>query len=371
MLTSLNSIFSVIGVLIGIVAALLSILVMVRKKHFASPKLSLNIGPDPSKAEVPRKYRKQLPTIMAIIPEKPTRHPLISFLPLSLENRGKEALKNVRLMLEYKTQYLVNNELLRAVSQIEPTAFKSRYEPKKALFLESLSDEDMKKIIERREVSTFGKGAQMSYEVPIIRPGERIIFYDLFLLRGRGPDDFKGLSSGEGGFQNILPALRKIKTLEDYFVVDILTFAENHEKIHSKLSVLRFSSGTKPDTALLTPFIKALWFGEWPRPGLYFDDRVSLWVLRKLNRVGRLSHGFFKDELGILSFPEIAEIRTKKKQTFAVEVPEISEGQYFAVSSPNCDYYDLPDHVNSYETLLAWLGIPDRPFFQRKGKVGS
>lgn len=375
MLNSINSIATVIGVLIGIIAALLSILVMIRKKHFASPKIGLSIGPsDPSGADVPKKYRKQLPSIMAIIPDKPTKHPLLSFLFVGLENRGKESLKNVRLVLEYKKRYLVDNKLFESVSQIEPTVVKSRTEPDTALLIESqLSDEDVKKALTRREVVVFGQRAQISYEIPIVRQGEGVVFSDLLLLRGEGPDDFKELPTGEGGFQNILRALRKIKTLEDYFLVSILAFAENHEKIQSELSVLRFSSGTKPDTALLLPFIKALWFGEIPRPGIYFSDRLSFWVLRKLNRVGRLSHKLVKDELGILILAEIAEIRTKKKQTFAVELAEVSAGQYFTVSSPNCDYYALPNHVNSNETLRAWLGIPDKPLklFQRKGKVES
>jgi hypothetical protein len=193
-----------------------------------------------------------------------------------------------------------------------------------------------------------------------------VVFCDPLLLRGKGPDDFRGLSSGEGGFQNILAELRKIRNLEDYFQVSILAFAENHKRIHSNLSVIRFSSGTNPDTHFLLPFTKALWLGKWPRPGIYFSDRLSLWILRRLKRVGRLSHDFEKQEFGLLILPEVAEIRTKKKQTFAVEVPEMSDGQYFALSTPNCDYHSLPNHVSSHAALMAWLGIP-KPFW-KKGK---
>ena len=201
---------------------------------------------DESAADIPKKYRKQLPSILALAPEKPTPHPLIVYLFVGIENKGKEALKNVRLVLEYKKQYLMDNELLKSIVQIEPTVIKSHNKPDTVTLLKSrIKDEEMEKALERREVAEFGEVAQVSCEIPVIRPGEGVIFYDLLLLRGQGPDNFKGLGFGDAGFQNILTLLRDIKSLKDYFVVSILAFAENHEKLHSKLSVLRFSSGTK------------------------------------------------------------------------------------------------------------------------------
>lgn len=305
---------------------------------------------------------------MAIIPEKPTPHPFLAFLFVGLENQGKEALKNVRLVLEYKKQYLADNQLLQSVSQFEPTVIQSRYEPNTAFLLKPQRKvRDLRKTLERREVVKYGEMAQISCEIPIIRPGEGVMFSDLLLLRGQGPDDFKGLEFVDEGFQNILTSLREIKSLKDYFVVSILAFAENHEKAHSRLSVLRFSNGTDPEEAF-DRFMKALWFGEKPLSGYYFSNRIALWIRRKRNTVGRLSQKIIKDEIGIITFPEVALVRTKMGQAFAMEVPDISQGRCFKITSPNCDYYALPRHVNNFKTLWAWMGIPDKPFklFRRK-----
>jgi hypothetical protein len=159
MLNSFDSLIAVIGVLIGIIAALLSILVMIQKKQFSSPNLIISLGLyDLSGAGVPRKYRKQLPSMLVIIPQKPTRHPLIFPLFVKIENRGKEALKSVRLVLEYKREYLLNNELFKSITQIEPAVLQSHQESPTTIRVESkLSEEEVKRALERREVSEFGR----------------------------------------------------------------------------------------------------------------------------------------------------------------------------------------------------------------------
>jgi hypothetical protein len=268
-------------------------------------------------------------------------------------------------MLEYKQKYLINNQLLSSILQFEPAIIRPQNEPNTAYLLKSrLEPEDIKRIIELREVSEFAGRAQVVYDVPIIRPGEKIILYDFLLLKGSGPDNFEGMGFGNGGFQSILARLRKIKTLKDYFAINVWTLAENHDKRNSKFAVARFSNGPEFDEDLKS-FGMTFWFGEWPQ-GFYFSDRFGTWLLRKLNRIGRLSHSIFKHELGILTYAEVALIRTKKKKTYALEAPEISQIQYFTTLTPNCDYYDLPNDVNDFKTLMTWMGFS--PIFSKNKK---
>lgn len=64
----------------------------------------------------------------------------------------------------------------------------------------------------------------------------------------------------------------------------------------------------------------------------------------------------------------MAVIRTQKKQSFTVVLPENTQGQFFTVASPNCDYFALPNHVNDFKTLMAWLGMPNKPLIPKGEK---
>lgn len=364
MLNSVNIIISILATVVGIVGGVLGIYLIVRKGQMDRPDLKLNVGlAGQQPGDIPKKFRNIPPSIVVISPMQGTTDPLIAFLFVKLENRGKESVKNVRLSLRYKERYHVDNHLMESISQFEPAVVRTPRIPDKALLIQSrMRREEVRKSLEQRQVSVFGGIAQISCEIPIIRPGEKVIFYDLLKLQGTGPDDFQDGMTGGGGFQNVLTRIREIKSLKDFFVADIDVFAENHRSMSSRVSVLRFASEADQEgERAIEKFLEALWFGKRPKPGIYYADRFVLWRRRKKNLIGSLSRGIFRHELGFITFSEFAQIKTKDKQTFSLELPEVSQVQHFAITSPNCDYFNLPARVNNFETLMEWMGFPSSP----------
>lgn len=361
MLESFKSLIAIIASLLGIIGGILTVFVVLRRRQLARPSLRLFVGAIGEESGVPKKFRKQLPSIMAIIPRTSLIHPLVTYLILGLENQGKEALRNVRLVLEYKKQYFIDNALLTSILQFEPTVLDSSDDSNVAYSVHSqVREEEFKEVMKWRKSIVHGDVAQISYEIPMIRPGEGVGLYDLLLLKGRGADNFQGLGFGDEGFQNILQLLREIKSIKDYFAISIFVFAENHEKIKSRLSVLRFSDGTDLEEAL-SKFREAVWLGKLPRSGWYYSDPLGSWIRRKKKRIGRGNRHLLKTELGFVLVPEIAKITSQRSQSFGLAIPELSQVDFFLLNMPNCDYYNLPTDVDSFQAMMKWLGTSSEP----------
>lgn len=358
--SSLTTGIYVTAAVIGIVGGLLAIFLFIRHRQFSRPSLQVSFGLREPPDDVPKKLRKRPVTVFVIAPKRELRKPLRVFLFFALKNPGREAIRNVRVSFEYGEQYLISNKLLKSLANFQPTIVPELSDSESAAVLSSaLSKEDIKTIQRDRKVSIFGTRAQVSWDVPIVRPGEGLILYDFLLLSGGGADDIQKLGFGQGGFSRVVALIGKIKGLLDYFVVNTFVFAENHENLNLKISVLRFAS--EEDTSEgLRKFSEALWLGQLPKPGLYFTEPISRWLRKRIWGVGRPSREIFRNELGLMRFSKVVEIKAQDKRLM-VELPEHSEEQYFALSSPNYDYFELPAEVDSFDSLMNWLDLPTRP----------
>ncbi len=301
-----------------------------------------------------------------IIPKRELKKPLHAFLTFTLYNPGREAIKSVRISFEYDSQYLIDNKTFVSLAEFEPASIPHSSDSKKATLISSqITQEEMKNLIQERHVDVVNGRAQVAFELPIIRSGEGLIVYDRLLLPGSGPSGIEKLGFGSEGFKHIAERLKSVKGLLNYLVVNVFVYAENHQNLNSKVSILRFSS-EKDLTAGMVGFVDSLWLGGPPKPGLYFSDPISRWLLRRFWGSGRLGKKMSREELGVITHAETAEIKSHGKK-FMMEIPERSEIQYFAIKTPNYNYFKLPNDVANSESLLRWLGIMN-PFSFRTSK---
>lgn len=360
----------VLAAIIGMITGGFAIYLFFRQRQFTQPKLELIFGWNRLPDEIPRRLRKKPVSIFVIAPKRELRKPLHSFLIFTLNNPGRDAIKNVRVSFEYDSEYLIDNKTFVSLAQFEPVLIPDLSDSKKATLVSSkLTSEDIKTIIQERHVDDVGGRAQVTVELPIVRPGEGLIVYDRLMLKGSGPSGIQKLGFGAEGFKHIVARLTSIKGLLDYFVVNVFVYAENHENMNSKISVLRFES-ERDLTDGLIGFVESLWLGQFPKPGLYFSDPISRWLRRKFWREGRFSNAISREELGAIRHSEVAEIKAQGKK-FMMEIPEHSETQYFALSTPNYDYFGLPVGVNDPESLRRWLGIEKAFSFKKTENSGS
>lgn len=350
----------IVAALVGIAASAVAIYLFFRQRQFGRPKLQLLFGWGPPPDNIPRKIRKLPVSVFVIAPNVELRKPLVTFLFFVLHNPGRESIRNVRVSFEYDESFLIKNELFKSLATFEPGIIPELSDSKQvAVITSGLPQAQVDAIIKDREVVVFDGRAQVSMNIEIVRPGESWVVYDVLLLPGSGPHDIQNLGFGRGGFRHIVDLMRRNKELLDHLVVNTLVFAENHEKLNSKISVFRFPSEKQIEDGLQA-FRNALWLDRLPQPGLYFSEPISRWLRNKRARTGRRGPEMFRDELGLIRHSVVAEITADGKQ-FSTELPEKSPNEYFAFSSPNYDYFELPAEVDTPERLMEWLGSSKQP----------
>jgi len=360
MIELLKSLLGLISVVLGIIVASLTILLVIRKKQFAKPELSFSFKlPSGSVSDEPPKYLRNLPiSFIAIIPQERCSEPFVGWLLFLISNKGKEALRNVRIVLEYDKRFMIENRLMKSLCSFKPTIQKIENQKGKlsATIVKSrLTSQEIKKYIDGRDVSMVRDRAQIAYNITLVRPGEDLVCCDPLLFRKGLITGIDSLGFGDDGFAHIVKRIHDITTIQNFLVINAWAYAENHEKINKKVCVMRMASGIKPDGVLIE-FGKTLWFGDFPKAGWYYYDIISGILLRKLKRIGRQNKELIKSELGLMEFVEHVRIQTARGKNYCVQIPDQSEIQYFAIKAPNCDYFNLPSQIDNFEKLMQWLG---------------
>ena len=276
MLEIVTSTVGGIAAIFAIFGGVLTVIVFIRKKQFATPTLRFTVGPSMHVSdELPRRHRKRPVSIIAYSADDTGSFPVIIPMIYSLENRGKEALRNLRLLIEYNKSFVMDNELLRSVTKFEPAVLSVKKDH--LVVMRGATDEEIRKISERREVQVFGDRAQVSYEISLIRPGESIVLCDTLMLQPRQICGLDGLGFGDKGFANILEQLRKIEGLHNFFVLNVWMFAENHEKKKQGIPFTPVGGGD----SLMGWTARQIWcamVADAPLPGLIIRGRFRRWM---------------------------------------------------------------------------------------------
>lgn len=355
------TVINLVAALITIVASAVIIFIFFRQRQFSRPGLELIVGWGAPPKEVPRKFRRTPVTLLVIAPKKEFKGRLVAYMIYGLKNSGRETVRNVRISIEYPKKYLINNARFASLAEFKPVVVHELSNTEKAAVVSpAVTGDEMKKTLEDREVNVFEGRAQVSVELPLLRPGEVFVLYDVLQLAGSGPEGIEKLGFGDTGFGHVVDLLRQIPSLLDYFVVHMTVYAENLDRLDRKVSFLRFSSEAAQEKDLLE-FRKALWFGRLPQSGFYFTNPFYRWLARKMNWIGRSSKSMSRMEAGLMRYSIITEMETQTGEKFMVELPTQSLEEYFLLNVPNCDYLDLPPQVSDFESLMKWLGISSKP----------
>jgi len=355
------TVINVIAALVTIVASVVIVFLFFRHRQFSRPGLQLIIGWKAPPKEIPRKFRRKPVTLLVLAPAKEFKGPLIAYLIYCLKNSGRETVRNLRISIEYPKKYLINNSRFASLAEFKPSVVHDLSNAEEAAVLVSaVTGDEMKKALEDREVNVFEGRAQVSVDLPLVRPGEEFFLYDMLQLDGSGPEGIEKLGFGDMGFKHVVDLIRRVPSLLDYLVININVYAENLDRLDRKVSFLRFASEAAQEKDL-PEFRKALWFGKLPQSGIYFTNPLYRWLARKMNWIGRSSKDMSRMELGLMRFSIIADIETQSGEKLIVEIPTRSPEEYFVLNVPNCDYFELPPQVSDFDSLMKWLGVSTKP----------
>ena len=355
------TVINLIAALVTIVASAVIIFLFFRHRQFSRPGLQLIIGWTPLPKEVPRKFRRRPVTLLVIAPSKEFKGPMIGYLIYSLKNSGRETVRNVRISVEYPKKYLINNSRFASLAEFKPSMVHELSNAEEAAVISpAVTSDDLKKALEDRDVNVFEGRAQVSVNLPLVRPGEVVFLYDVLQLDGHCPEGIETLGFGDVGFRHVVELIRGVSSLLDYFVININVYAENLDRLNRRVSFLRFASESAEEKDL-PEFRKALWFGQLPQGGIYFTNPLYRWLARKMNWIGRSSKDMSRMELGLTRFSIIADIETQTGEELMLELPTRSPEQYFVLNVPNCDYFQLPPQVSDFDSMMKWLGVSTKP----------
>lgn len=375
MINFIKTYLEVVATGVSVLVGVLTVLVILRRKQMAKPRFRLILGiPLKSKIRRKKEFRRfSLTSILFAEDGGPYPVPKILIVPYTLDNNGKEAIKDIRLQLEYNEAYAIDDAELPSILDIEPQVLPSKSCSKdRIVFQSQLGKDDIEKVKKHRTCYKFAGRAIVAYEVPLLRPGEILVIPDIIRMESRGVPDREQGRFEDSGFRHILERISDIEIVRDFFVVDVNVYSETCPRIKETVKVVRIDGASEQ---LVEEFLKrlssALWLGNFPKPGIYFRDPITSWILRKFGFVGKMGREAYSYELAMLivSRPFILKIGNRRMAVHDLQQAEIGLGSFVA---PNCNYLELPLWVDSNEKLNQWLGLSRKPLIQyREGKASG
>ena len=362
----ISSSIGILAALISLLVGILTVIIIFRKKQLHVPELIFSLGALPE--EEARKSRRDFKKseLLSLIYCFQDDHygDVVIMVPYTFENKGRDPVKNVRLQLEYDSSNLIDNRTIKYLYDNSlPTLQKVDEHKKIALVaVPTKLDQDIDKVLECRKTQVIGSKAIVSYEIPLIRPGEKLILPDSIILRNNALLSTADLGFGEKGFEHILKNISSIEQIRDFFISNAWVYAENYPSINKKFKIFSVkTSKLSLVEKILEQISKALWFGRFPRMGIYFVPYFPSWFLKKRTTGRRFGEKLYKYEFVMIVIPTFAKINTKNGSKYLFENIADSAVEFAVIYSPNCNYYDLPEWVSNYENLIRWLGTSSKP----------
>lgn len=366
-----------IGLYLGIIASFFAIIISIdtiikysKSKYFLDSKIhfkptlisdeDIKINTDPKKSEI---------RSIIFLNDNGTIFDRYINIPFTINNKSNKPIKNIRIQLEYKKSFYINNDEIVNVSKSKSIPQIDK-EGKNIIYakLRNLDDDEIGEIKKLRQTYIFGDSAYESLEIPILRPLEGITIPYYFVLGKKPFDNDTHLYSSDYGFKNISNKLNEINELINFFVINIHIYSEDYRPINKLIKVFEVT-GSNEDIFLKTlkKISKAFWLGKFPKSGSYWIPYIPgrKWF-SKYKGFPKFSQNFISYEPGVASKTEFIKITTPEKKDILVNVIEMSDLGIFRMSLPNCNYYRLPASVDSFESLMKYMGVPTEPIFVTK-----
>lgn len=229
---------------------------------------------------------------------------LCFFYGISNEGESISAAKNVKVLLEYPAENVVAEDSIlnfkESVALLKPV-----FDTKRA----------GTGYFQSREVVIVGDTAHVSYDIPLVRPGEKFIIPELFKIkniindRTNHPIHVSSLRPIE-----VIEKLLKIGNYLDYFKVKIFVRAENSKQKKRDLSIYCFHGSTSKNISSTVQGMQhIIWtttkiYYVWSPPlfrGIKFFMPVKPWNFVWLPPIGSLE---LRSELVEIIIPHLKEL---------------------------------------------------------------
>ncbi|HCX89210.1 MAG TPA: hypothetical protein DHT43_01570 [Deltaproteobacteria bacterium] len=315
-----------IAAVAGIIGTLIAILVVFKTKQIFSPKLSFNIGLSRTisskKGSKLLKSKKQLNTIVyAGIPKDSNK--ILTYCAYLIENKGKQPITNIRLHIEYLSKFALPNDFFLNE------------------FGQEIIDQGIKSNnwLENREVSLMGPISQISIRHDIIRPGEKVVLFDIMDFTEDLDAVMSNIQSiGDLGLKALYKRIYKTSELNNFCVLDIFLLSSEKNPFRKKVNILWFKSKSRTKiNELLRICADGFWSGQYPSTGFY---PIMPWVK------------FLRKELFEIVVPSFQQYKK-----ISIVDPFHSEIGLGDIIYPGSNYYNAPDVLSSKELTKFFLGL--------------
>lgn len=312
-------IVSFCSLIVGVIGILFGVFVALRNRQVYKP--ILRFSPGITYAQAPKYCRillkKPISTIIFGASLSPQSHGYFA-LPFCLENTSRLPIHNIRLSLYYSPKHLLTEKMVqREIGQ------------KVRIFPEDF----------HRQVTVYGDVGYVTYEFPIMRPGEKFVLADQLKVPFF-KHVTKEISDGKKE-ASLFERMKKIEHLTAFFPVDIFLYSENCPPQSHRINVMCFNIDSLDDLLKMSaPVLDAFWGGKYPRAGIYL---IPPWKK------------FIKSEFGEIIIPELHKVKGKTTQHIFIENPLEASGALFDMVLPAWDYYTESgrDMGPYYDPLLS------------------
>lgn len=369
MIDSINLIIGITASLLGIIISVISLVHLYRKQFYLDYKLDFRPALVITDVE---KQNNKIPFIKSLIlvneGKGDSKIDRCTILPFSLENKSSNAIKNIRIQVEYDRNYFMENEEIFGLygSKSEPffddeTNFVMRFK------IGNIDEEEKKELKNFRKTSIFRGFAAESIEIPLLRPNEIVTIPYFIMFRNDKIYDNPSSIFGEGGFNNITRKLNELKEIENFLVLNFNIYSENLKPIKRQIKVFEIYSKISNLLGVLNKISKTFWFGSIPVFGIYFIPYIPFrnWYLKRKG-MNTQQKNFILRERGAYMKAKYFKINTPQKKVILFNEIENNTFFPFIMSFPNCDYYKLPSSVSSHEELLKYMRVPQKPIYISK-----
>jgi hypothetical protein len=273
---AMQSTIAVIGLWVAILSLAVAVIRTVtaiisaynmRQLHRTSLLAAVGVVDAERFANTPKAFRNRLTSILVYLLDVPKNAYAIPYFAFRLTNDGRRAIKNVRVQLEFPTNYLLSDNTVLKFEDFAAVLRKPKEAPDPV-----------------HRIATVLEGvARVSFELPILRPGES--FGTVEPLKFTGPELEQAAQSSE--FSWFRPAalhqrLRRIPDFIDMFRLRLFVFCEDREPIKRSVDVYAFEHhGAVEPAEVLGPLEDAIWIDAAPKSG---DIYFSPWSPLKLTR---------------------------------------------------------------------------------------
>lgn len=366
-----------IGLFLGIIASFLGIILSIialtkyfRTKYFLDSRLHFKPTLI-SDQDIKKSTKNKKTNIRSIIftNDQGTNLKRYINIPLTITNKSNKPIKNIRIQIEYNKSFFIDNDEIINISKSKSIPqIDSDGKTLISVKLRNLDKDEIGELKKLRQTYIFGDLAYESIEIPLLRPLEGIIIPYYFVLGEKPLENNTQLYSSDYGFKNISKKLNEINELINFFILNVHIYSEDYKPINKIIKVFEVS-GSREDIfdKTLKKISMAFWLGKFPKSGIYWIPYIPgrKWFSKKKG-LTEFPTNFIFYEPSVASKTEYIKITTPTNKDIMVHIIELSELIALTLYIPNCNYYRLPSSVDSFESLMKYLGVPTEPIFITK-----